>query len=246
MFLFFCYIKQKVKICYNMNFFVIKKRHLCLILCAILLLVGLGTYFGLTAQAYQPNLSPTVVIDAGHGGRDGGAVGRKTGVTESQINLQYAQTLKEILQSFGVNVVMTRTDLNGLYSPFAANKKKDDMQKRKQIIDESGADLVVSVHMNAFPRSSTRGAQAFYAMGNSSGAELAQSVQKQLQNVSQHAHSVAKQGDYYILNCTSLPGVLVEFGFLSNAEEESLLVESAYRQSMCEAVAMGILNFYQM
>ena len=229
-----------------MNFFVIKKRHLCLILCAILVLVGFGVYFGLTAQAYQPNLSPTVVIDAGHGGTDGGAVGRKTGVTESQINLQYAQTLKEVLQKLGINVVMTRTGLNGLYSPFAANKKKDDMQKRKQIIEKSGADLVVSVHMNAFPLSSSRGAQVFYGAGNQRGEALAQSVQTQLQDASGYAREGVKEGDFYILNCTSLPGILVEFGFLSNAEEEALLVREDYRKRMCDAVAMGILNFYQM
>lgn len=229
-----------------MNFFVIKKRHLCLILCVILVLVGLGVYFGLTAQAYQPNLSPTVVIDAGHGGTDGGAVGRKTGVTESQINLQYAQTLKEVLQNLGINVVMTRTDLNGLYSPFAANKKKDDMEKRKRIIEESGADLVVSVHMNAFPLASSRGAQVFYGVNNQRGEALAQSVQTQLQDASSYAKQGVKEGDFYILNCTSLPGILVEFGFLSNAEEEALLVREDYRKRMCDAVAMGILNFYQM
>lgn len=229
-----------------MKFFVIKKRHLCFVLCAILVLVGLGVYFGLTAQTYQPNLSPTVVIDAGHGGTDGGAVGRKTGITESEINLQYAQTLKEVLQNLGINVVMTRTDLNGLYSPFASNKKKDDMEKRKRIIEESGADLVVSVHMNAFPLSSSRGAQVFYGLNNQRGEALAASVQTRLQDVSAYAKEGVKEGDFYILNCTSLPGILVEFGFLSNAEEEALLVSEDYRKQMCDAVAMGILNFYEM
>lgn len=229
-----------------MKFFVIKKRHLCFVLCAILVLVGLGVYFGLTAQTYQPNLSPTVVIDAGHGGTDGGAVGRKTGITESEINLQYAQTLKEVLQNLGINVVMTRTDLNGLYSPFASNKKKDDMEKRKRIIEESGADLVVSVHMNAFPLSSSRGAQVFYGLNNQRGEALAASVQTKLQDVSAYAREGVKEGDFYILNCTSLPGILVEFGFLSNAEEEALLVSEDYRKQMCDAVALGILNFYEM
>lgn len=229
-----------------MKFFVIKKRHLCFILCVILVLVGLGVYFGLTQQAYQPNLSPTVVIDAGHGGTDGGAVGRKTGITESEINLQYAQTLKEVLKNLGIKVVMTRTDLNGLYSPFASNKKKDDMEKRKRIIEESGADLVVSVHMNAFPLSSSRGAQVFYGLNNQRGEALAASVQTRLQDVSSYAREGVKEGDFYILNCTSLPGILVEFGFLSNAEEEALLVREDYRKQMCDAVALGILNFYEM
>lgn len=227
-------------------FFVVRKRHLCLILCAIFILVALSVYFGLTKQTYQPNLSPTVVIDAGHGGVDGGAIGKKTGITESEINLQYANSLKEVLQNLGVNVVMTRTDMNGLYSPLASNKKKSDMEKRKQIIEESGADLVISVHMNAFPLSSSRGAQVFYGLDNARGQVLGDCVQEQLRTVSDYAKSKSKKGDFYILNCTTLPGVLVEFGFLSNAEEESLLVQEDYRIQMCEAVARGVLNFYEM
>lgn len=229
-----------------MKFLTIKKRTLCVFLVILVAICSIvGVCYTVRATG-SPKTQYTIVIDAGHGGTDGGAVGRKTGITESEINLQYAQTLKEVLQNLGIKVVMTRTDLNGLYSPFASNKKKDDMEKRKRIIEESGADLVVSVHMNAFPLSSSRGAQVFYGLNNQRGEALAASVQSRLQDVSSYAREGVKEGDFYILNCTSLPGILVEFGFLSNAEEEALLVREDYRKQMCEAVAFGILNFYEM
>ncbi len=194
----------------------------------------------------MPAVKYTIVIDAGHGGIDGGAVGKKTGVTESEINLEYAETLKEICEGFGMRVVMTRKDMNGLYNPLAPNRKRSDMEKRRQIIEASGADLVVSVHMNAFPRASSRGAQVFYGLDNERGKALATSVQSLLHKTTEYAKTVAKEGDFYILNCTPLPGVLVEFGFLSNAEEERLLVNDDYRHQMCYAVATGILSFYEM
>lgn len=195
-------------------------------------------------QTFSPALQYTIVIDAGHGGIDGGAVGKIT--NERDINLQYAETLKEMCENLGMKVVMTRTDENGLYSPFASNKKRSDMEKRKEIIENSGADLIVSVHMNAFSSRSSRGAQVFYGLGNEQGKSLASSVQQSLHLNISYAKALPKEGDFYILNCTLLPGVLVEFGFLSNLDEEKLLVSESYRNAMCSSVAYGILSFYEM
>lgn len=195
-------------------------------------------------QTFSPALQYTIVIDAGHGGMDGGAVGKIT--NERDINLQYAETLKDMCENLGIRVVMTRTDENGLYSPLASNKKRSDMEKRKEIIDSSGADLIVSVHMNAFSSRSSRGAQVFYGLGNEQGKLLAASVQQSLHRSISYAKALPKEGDFYILNCTFLPGVLVEFGFLSNLDEEKLLVSESYRNAMCSSVAYGILSFYEM
>lgn len=221
----------------------IKKRTLIVVAAIVIALAGVLMYF-CTRQTFSPALRYTIVIDAGHGGRDGGAVGKIT--NERDINLEYAQTLKSVCENLGMKVVMTRTDENGLYSPFAANKKRSDMEKRKQIIDNSGADVVVSVHMNAYSSRSSRGAQVFYGLENERGQKLAQNVQNSLHDSISYAKALAKQGDFYILNCTDLPGVLVEFGFLSNLDEEKLLVDENYRKSMCQSVAYGILSFYEM
>lgn len=229
-----------------MKFLTIKKRTLCVILVGIILICFVvGVYYAVKTTS-SPKALYTIVIDAGHGGKDGGAVGKVTGITENELNLQYAETLKEICENMGIKVVMTRSDLNGLYSPLASNKKKSDMQKRQEIIEQSGADLVVSVHMNAFPLSSSRGAQVFYGLDNDLGLVLAEKIQQSLHISIDYAKAVSKEGDFFILNCTSLPGALIEFGFLSNAEEENLLVSQEYKYEMCLAVAHGILEFYEM
>lgn len=228
-----------------MKFFVIKKKFLICFVAFLVAIICVASVFA-TISANVPDSKFTIVIDAGHGGKDGGAIGKTTGITENEINLEYAEMLKEICENIGIKVVMTRSDLNGLYSPLASNKKKSDMQKRQEIIEQSGADLVVSVHMNAFPLSSSRGAQVFYGLNNDRGQVLASKIQESLHLSIEHAKAVAKEGDFFILNCTSLPGALVEFGFLSNAEEESLLVSEDYKYEMCLAVAHGILEFYEM
>lgn len=228
-----------------MKFLIIKKKSLIYFALIFLAIFFIASVFAVIS-ANVPSTKFTIVIDAGHGGKDGGAVGKVTGITENELNLQYAEILKEICENMGIKVIMTRSDLNGLYSPLASNKKKSDMQKRQEIIEQSGADLVVSVHMNAFPLSSSRGAQVFYGLDNDLGLVLAEKIQQSLNISIDYAKAVPKEGDFFILNCTSLPGALIEFGFLSNAEEENLLVSQEYKYEMCLAVAHGILEFYEM
>ena len=183
----------------------------------------------------------TVVIDAGHGGFDGGSVSPYSDADENHLNLQYALTLKEILNKAGIGVVLTRKNLNGLYSLFAENRKKDDMKKRIEIIEKSGANLVVSIHMNSFPLRSSRGAQVFYKEDNASSQFLANNIQQVFYENLPHGRKEAKPGDYYILNQSPIPSVIVECGFLSNKEDEQLLQDSIYRSKVCTAIAYGII-----
>ena len=229
-----------------MRILTIKRRTIIIFLCVLVCLVMIGVYFGLKTTSAQPNIKPTIVIDAGHGGRDGGAVGKTTGVTESLLNLQFALKLKDLCENYNFNVVLTRKDMNGLYSAFATNKKKSEMQKRQEIVESSNPDVVISLHMNSFPVSSSRGAQVFYAEGNESGKVLGESVQKALHNEIDYAKSVAKVGDFYVLNCTEKAGILVECGFLSNAEEEVLLQQEDYQEKFCYAILYGILTYFSM
>lgn len=229
-----------------MKFFVVKKRVLgAVLLCVILICSVVGVCYAVQTEA-SPKPHHTIVIDAGHGGRDGGAVGKVSGITENELNLQYAETIKTICEGLGMRVVMTRSDLSGLYSPVADNKKRSDMEARQKIIEESGADVVLSVHMNAFPLTSSRGAQVFFDSKNQGGKELAQSIQTSLHDSIAYAKSLASDGDLYILNCTQIPGALVEFGFLSNPEEEELLLDESYRQDICYAVVCGILDYFRL
>lgn len=184
----------------------------------------------------------TVVIDAGHGGVDGGCVGA-SGISESVLNLEYAKTLRRYFKEYGFNVVMTREDENGLYGAFSKNKKKDDMQKRKQIIQNSGANFVVSIHMNSFPTGSSRGAQVFYAEQNDLSQNLANCIQSDFVCSLVKPRKVASKGDYYILSCTQTPSVLIECGFLSNKEEEQLLLTNDYREKLCYSILCGSIMY---
>ncbi len=226
------------------RFFVLKKRYIILAACFLIAIVGGAIYFSAILPTFRPNTQKVIVIDAGHGGKDGGAVGKVSGVSESELNLSFAKKLKKLCQSFGFDVVLTRSDMEGLYSPTAENKKKSEMEKRRKIIEKSGADLVVSIHMNSFPSSQACGAQVYYADGSVSGQALADSVQTSLFKGIENSKKTAKVGDFYVLNCTDKPSILVECGFLSNPNEETLLQDESYQEKFCYILFCGILQFY--
>ena len=226
-------------------FLTIKKRFLLIILCCVIFITGFSLYFLHLEEVNSPNTAMSIIIDAGHGGKDGGAVG-STGVSESYLNLQYAKELQTLCEDAGFKVIMTRSDMNGLYSPLASNKKRSEMEKREKIINSADGKLVVSIHMNSYPLSSLYGAQVFYKKDNESGKNFAQSVQSNLKKESLNTRGEASVGDYYVLNCTDKPAILVECGFLSNVEEELKLCSDEYRKNFCESLFRGVLDFYSL
>lgn len=189
-----------------------------------------------------PNI---VVIDSGHGGIDGGKEG-KTGVFEKTINLSIAYKLKTILEENGIQVVMTRTDDNGLYSDSDSNRKAADMKKRCEIIESSNADLVVSIHQNSFSDSKVNGAQVFYYTYSKEGKKFAGIMQASLkENLNNNNSRVEKANkSYYMLVHTQAPTVIVECGFLSNSEEEQLLSSEDYQQKVAQALYNGIETYF--
>ena len=221
-----------------------RKRIILIVLCVLLCVAGVTVYFTAIRLTFQPKPLYTIVIDAGHGGHDGGAVGRTTEVTESYLNLQFALKLKSICEEYGFNVVLTRKDMNGLYSAFATNKKRSEMEKRMEIIEDANPDLVVSIHMNSFSNTSARGAQVFYAETHPEYEEFAQKVQDALNAKIDNAKKTAKSSDFYVINTTPIPSILVECGFLSNPEEEALLVSEEYQKDFCYVLFYGILSYF--
>lgn len=180
----------------------------------------------------------TVAVDAGHGGADGGAVGTQSGVAEAGLNLCVAKRLAALLEAQGIVVVMTRTEDTAL----AATKQKD-LAKRREIIADENVDLVVSVHMNKYSDPSISGAMAFYQSGSAEGQKLAQAVIDEVCDATNRKRRLANPGDYFVLRECSAPAVLVECGFLSNAEEEQKLLDEAYLSSIAEAIARGVLTY---
>lgn len=191
----------------------------------------------------------TIVVDPGHGLPDGGAVG-KSGVPESELNLKVAKHLEEILTSKGFNVILTRRDEYGIYSPDSKtvrNKKREDMKKRVDITNTSGASLLVSIHMNYFSMESCQGPQVFYLKGSEKSKEAAESIRESIiKNIGEHCTREIKpvSSGIYLLSHTKTPAVLIECGFLSNTEEEKLLITDKYQKKMAASIAEGIKNLF--
>lgn len=186
----------------------------------------------------------TICIDSGHGGNDPGKIG-VAGTKEKEINLAIALKLKKKLEGQNIRVIMTRTDDRNLADPEAENAKRSDMEHRVKKMDEEKPDAVISIHQNSYTDSSVKGAQVFYYEGSKEGKILADILQKSLiENVDAQNHRVAKANtSYYILKHTSAPTVIVECGFLSNPEEESLLNSASYQEKLVEALQIGINTY---
>ena len=173
-----------------------------------------------------------VVIDPGHGGFDGGAVGTVTGVHEDDLNLAVALYLKETFETNGYQVLMTRSNEEAI-----AHTKLDDMHKRYQIIESSGAEIVISIHMNYYADSTVMGPQVFYYTGSTRGEILADMVTNEIdRRLNPYRMRSMMAEDYYILGAGNAPSILVECGFLSNAEEEQLLQDESYQIQLANAI----------
>lgn len=186
----------------------------------------------------------TIVLDSGHGGIDPGKVGVNQAY-EKDINLSIAKLLKEHLEQNDCRVVMTRDSDEGLYEESDSNKKMADMRRRVEIIEESEADLIISIHQNSFSQASSKGAQVFYQVSSEQGKLLAEQIQKSLiQEVDPENHRQAKSNaDYYLLQKTKGTMVIVECGFLSNPEEAELLCDSEHQRKIARAITLGILEY---
>lgn len=192
-------------------------------------------------KAMVPMLKATIVLDAGHGGWDPGKTGT-AGKNEKELNLAVAEKLAEYLEMGGAEVILTRKSDDAL-----GEGKKTDMAERKKIANESGADILVSIHQNAFPSAKAKGAQVFYHKNSAQGKMLAECVQENLKKrVDGSNHRQAKENEsYYILKTTEIPAVIVECGFLSNREEEKRLNDGGYQEKLAWAIYCGILDYFE-
>lgn len=218
-----------------------------LLLFLVFLVSRYGTEQVLSEQALaglkQPK-QPVVVVDAGHGGNDPGKVA-VNGSLEKDINLAIAKRLAWYLEQADVTVIMTRDSDSGLYSPTDSRKKTSDMQKRCQIMNESKADLAVSIHQNSYHDEEIFGGQVFYYADSAPGKRLAERIQKRFDYVlgAENRRQPKANESYYLLLHAECPAVIVECGFLSNWREASLLGDEEYQDRMAYTIHMGILEY---
>ena len=225
-----------------------KKIPICIYLYVTLIIIYI--FFSLSqnkipiqSNSYRLSYSPTVIIDAGHGGKDPGKVGT-AGTLEKDINLKIALYLKEILESQDMNVIMTRNKDMDL-STTSSNRKISDMKERLALIQKIDADLVISIHQNSYTSPEVYGAQCFYRTNSLDGKELASTLQNQIITSTNQTkiRTIKNNNDYYLLKHSPIPTVIVECGFLSNPEEEKLLLTKEYQRKMAWAIHLGVLQY---
>lgn len=187
----------------------------------------------------------TVVLDAGHGGVDGGKLSVDGSTLEKDVNLQIVLFLQEELKKLGVNCVLTRSGDYGLYSEQDSNRKVADMRNRVKLMEEAGADVIVSIHQNSYHEEKIHGAQVFYYEGSTQGQELAERIQEALRREvdPQNERSCKANSSYYILKKTTVPTVIVECGFLSNYKESSVLILEDYQKLLAETIAQAVYDY---
>lgn len=195
-----------------------------------------------------PVSNKVIVIDAGHGVPDEGAES-SNGTTEAESNLKIALKVQNLLEQSGATVVLTRSDENAIYdidSKTLKQKKISDIHNRVKIGNESSADIFVSIHLNKIPQEQYWGWQTFYKEGSTEGQKLATSIQNNLNQTIQKENNRVpmKIDNIYIIKHVEIPISIVECGFLSNPEEEQLLLTDEYQNKLAWGIYTGIMDYF--
>ena len=222
-----------------------KRSGIIYIVIGTIILCGAFTAYWNTQTASSKHII-TILIDPGHGGDDPGKIGIN-GELEKDINLSISRKLAACLKANGYHVVMSRETDCMLSDPQVPNKKTSDLSRRVQMMQESEADFVISIHQNSYPDNSIHGAQCFYYAGSDTGQELAGILQAALISLADPDNRrQAKSNDsYYIMKNSTCPVIIVECGFLSNADEALLLSDDQYQEKLALAITTGINQYVQ-
>ena len=234
----------------------INKKRIIFLTLAIFLPIGMFMFQTATnintsktvATMATPVSSKTIIVDAGHGGEDGGAVSNN-GVSEAEINLKIALKLQQLLEQSGSNVVLTRSENNAIYDvdkKTLREKKNSDIRNRVKIGNGSSADIFVSIHLNKIPENQYYGWQTFFKDGNEDGKRLATCIQNNLNETMQkeNKRTPLKINNVYIIKHVEIPTVIVECGFLSNSEEEKQLQQEEYQTKLAWGIYNGIMEYF--
>ena len=231
-------------------FVIIKKKDLLL---GAALFLTLGIYLSLTmlrpsVSSFSPQagVERVIIVDAGHGGEDGGAVSAD-GVVESHINLAIAQDVNALLTFLGEDTRMTRTENVSIHSQDAETlhqKKVSDLKNRVELVNSTPNAILLSIHQNSLPKSkSVHGAQVFYGKVETSD-QYARSMQEALNRAINDKEKDAKEiaPTIYLMKNVTAPAVLVECGFLSNSSDSTMLQQEDYQKKLAVVIAAGFLN----
>lgn len=191
-----------------------------------------------------PLLGKVIYIDPGHGGRDPGAMYKN--IMEKDINLSISKKLKNNLENLGAIVYMTRYDDYDLSVKYTNSKKRSDLANRIEIINNSNTDMYISIHLNAENSENWRGVQIFYDDINPKNKELANTIYKEFKNNFSTTREVKELTNIYLHRKVEKLGILVEAGFLSNANDRYLLKQKTHQQALSNIITEGILKYYKL
>lgn len=234
---------------------VVKKSNILLVGLIFLLLItiySLNVGAGETTPVTKTEVSQkTIMLDPGHGGEDPGKVSEYGSNKEKDLNLDIALKTKDLLEKEGFKVIMTRTEDVLVYqsgTTSVTQKRKQDLLRRKKMMDEGGADIVVSIHMNGFGDTKYYGAQTFYPPNCQESQKLALSLQNSLRenlDTENKRQPQLKKEPIIILKNLKTPTSIVEGGFLSNPEEDKKLETEEYRNKIAFAIKEGIKAYFK-
>lgn len=196
--------------------------------------------YALKVEAIMPLTGKTIVIDPGHGFKDPGTSYGK--IYEKDINLNISLFLEKELGALGANVILTRDGDYDLSIPNANYRKRSDFNNRIKLINESNADMYLSIHLNYLSDASYYGPQVFY---NKDNKELAEIMQKIMNEELKGKREIKKiPSDTYMYSKLNVPGILIECGFLSNGIERNKLITEEYQKKIAETIAKGVLAYF--
>ena len=233
--------------------FFIKKLTLIYYIFSFALFLGfvilIVTAYNSISQTTSPSLKenlPTIIIDAGHGGDDGGATAN--GIVEKNINLSISKVLSDIFTSNGYNVIMTRTDDKSINTDGTTlrEKKVSDMKNRLEIYNSDENNIVISIHQNKFEQEKYSGTQIFYSTNNENSKLLAESIRNSVVNLLQPENTrECKKAtkEIYLLYNAKIPAVIVECGFISNYSEAEKLKTESYQKQLAFSIYLGVLDY---
>ena len=188
-------------------------------------------------------LGKVIYIDAGHGGVDPGSVYKN--IYEKDINLEICLKLEEVLKSEGAIVYLTRYGDYDLSST-KNGRKKSDLNNRAKMINNSLADMYISIHLNSISSSTWRGAQVFYDDVNEENKTIATILQQQLKEDLKTTRNIKEINTMLMNRKVKIPGVLIEAGFLSNSNDRYLLRKNDYQYKICDSIRKGIIKYFNM
>lgn len=216
------------------------KRLIKLTLLLLLFLIVIISIFNVNASNLTfPLLGKTIYLDAGHGGVDNGAT--VNNVHEKDLNLQIVYKLKETLTSAGATVLLTRKDDNDISNPNALYRKKSDFDNRIKLINNSNADLYISIHQNIYQNKKYSGPQVFYVKDNQKLAEIIQNTLNKYLNTKRKVKTI---NNTYMYKLLKKKGILIECGFISNDNERYKLKTEEYQLKLSKIITEGIITYY--